>query len=156
MRKLLALPLLALALAGAGSAPVAARSVPSDPAKAAALDEINRFRRQNGRAALGYNVKLESAARWLAGDMSDKGYFSHTDSNGHDGGWRIRNAGYAWSRWAENIAWGYPSWRAAVVAWEKSPPHRANLLDPRLKEIGLGNAVGAKRKYWVQDFGTPR
>ena len=155
MRKLLALPLLALALAGAGSAPVAARSVPSDPAKAAALDEINRFRRQNGRAALGYNVKLESAARWLAGDMSDKGYFSHTDSNGHDGGWRIRNAGYAWSRWARTSPGATPL--GAPRSWPgEIPPHRANLLDPRLREIGLGNAVGAKRKYWVQDFGTPR
>jgi uncharacterized protein YkwD len=156
MRKLLALLLLAVALAGAGSAPVAARSVPSDPAKAAALDEVNRFRRQHGRAALGYNVRLESAAGWLARDMYGRGYFSHTDSNGHDGGWRIRSAGYAWSRWAENIAWGYATWRDAVVAWERSPAHRANLLDPRLKEIGLGNAVGAKGKYWVQDFGRSR
>src|SRR5947209_18433709 len=85
MRKLLALPLLALALAGAGSAPVAARTAPSDPAKAAALDAINRFRRQNSRPALGYNVKRESAARWLATDLSHKGHFSHRASKRHHG-----------------------------------------------------------------------
>ena len=152
MGKLLASLLLAMALAGAGSAPVAAQAVPSDPAKAAALNEINSFRRQNGRAALSYNVKLESAARRLATDMYNKGYFSHTDSSGHDGGWRITNAGYRWSRWGENIARGFANWHDAIVAWEKSPEHRANLLNPYLKDIGLGS----KGKYWVQDFGTPR
>jgi hypothetical protein len=39
----------------------------------------------------------------------------------------------------------------------QSPGHRANILDPKFREIGVGYAVGRMgrlRRYWVEDFGA--
>ena len=41
----------------------------------------------------------------------------------------------------ENIAWGTAALatpRAIVAAWMASPGHRANILDPRYRETGIG------------------
>jgi uncharacterized protein YkwD len=158
---------LALAsLLAATAAPVAARqasaacaTVAPTPAKQGALNEINRFRARNGRAALCYSARIDAAAQWMASDMAAKDYFSHTDSLGRDGGRRLSDSGYAWSRWGENIAAGQTTWRGAIAAWRNSPGHRANLLSARFREIGLGQAYGAAsswKYYWVADFGAPR
>lgn len=154
-RRALALSL--LALAGVAAVPARAATLPSDPAKLAAFEEINNFRKKNGRAPLAYNARLEAAAQWLAADMRAKGYFDHIDSNGHDPGWRITSAGYGWRACGENIAAGQATWHAAMASWKKSPGHRANLLSTAFKEVGLGSAAGGRYgTYWVQDFGTQR
>jgi uncharacterized protein YkwD len=46
--------------------------------------------------------------------------------------------------------------------WMDSPGHRANLLNPELREIGIGVAVGRygteveTSGLYTADFGTPR
>ncbi len=42
--------------------------------------------------------------------------------------------------------------------WEHSPPHRKNLLDAGLEQIGVGVAYSPDtgRYYAVQDFGRPK
>jgi uncharacterized protein YkwD len=91
--------------------------------------------------------------------MAAKDYFGHTDSRGRNGGQRLAAFGYAWRGWGENIAAGYRTWHGAIVGWENSPGHRANLLNPSFREVGLGRAYDASSRYgsyWVADFGTPR
>ena len=54
----------------------------------------------------------------------------------------------------ENVAYGYPTGRAAVKAWLKSPGHRANLLEPSYRMLGM--AVRRSKDgtpYAVQVFG---
>jgi uncharacterized protein YkwD len=152
-------PLLACVPVAAPQAAAACATRASTAAERNVLDEINRFRARNGRAALCSNARIDAAAEWLAGDMARKDYFSHTDSLGRNGGQRLRSFGYAWSSWGENIAAGYRTWHAAIVAWERSPEHRANLLSPRFREVGLGraHAAGSRFKdYWTTDFGAQR
>ena len=48
---------------------------------------------------------------------------------------------------AENVAAGYPTGRAAVKAWMNSDGHRANLLEPTYRTLGM-----AVRR---SDDGTP-
>jgi uncharacterized protein YkwD len=68
----------------------------------------------------------------------------------------MRAQGYRFHRAAENIAAGQPSPAAVVAAWMGSSGHRANIVDCRLTELGVGVAVGGSyRVYWTQDFGTP-
>jgi uncharacterized protein YkwD len=50
-----------------------------------------------------------------------------------------------------------------VAGWMNSPGHRANILNPALKEIGVGYYFLAEdtgevnyHHYWTQVFGTPR
>ena len=157
-RELVLASLLACAPVAAHQA-AAACATRAPAAERGVLDEINRFRARNGRAALCYDARLDAAAQWLANDMARKGYFGHTDSLGRDGGRRLRSFGYAWSWSGENIAAGYRTWHAAVVAWEHSPEHRANLLNPHFREVGLGRAHaggGRFKDYWTADFGARR
>ena len=69
--------------------------------------------------------------------------------------------GYAYLTLAENLALGeFSSSQAVVDAWMESEGHRANILNPSLREIGVGVARGRYEGTWVwvavQEFGTPR
>jgi uncharacterized protein YkwD len=95
--------------------------------------------------------RLANAARKHSQDMAARDYFSHTTPNGVTPWDRIMGEGYC-SPWcaamAENIAWrgGSGSWaptaRQVVDQWMASPGHRANILNPNLREIGVGAAYG--------------
>ncbi len=91
--------------------------------------------------------------------MVRRHYFGHGDFAG-----RIRRAGYRGWTLGENIAWGSLQWStpAAIVdMWMHSPGHRANILRPQFREIGIGIAVGAPQRCvggaatYTTDFGKP-
>ena len=151
--------LLVLASAAADAAEVCPAPAPgSNPQLTAHLAEVNAFRASNGVAPLVLNDKLTAAAQGHAADMARKNYFSHSSLDGRTPAQRINAAGYTgWTAWGENIAWGYRDWHTTLVVWQNSASHRANLLSPRFKEIGLGAAVSPSgTRYWVQDFGARR
>lgn len=55
---------------------------------------------------------------------------------------------------SEVIAAGYPYPKSVVNAWMKSPGHYAILMDPGMREIGVGLAYGGLyRRYWTVDLG---
>lgn len=55
---------------------------------------------------------------------------------------------------AENVAVGYPTGRAVVKAWLGSEGHRANLLEPSYRQLGLAMRYGANgQPYAAQVFG---
>ncbi len=129
----------------------------------------NSERMQRGLADLNYNHLLESAAQFHADDMKISGrYLGHSGSNGSSPGDRIRMTGYkaAWHDNGdgslmyirqENVASGQLSPASVVKSWMNSPPHRAAMLSPEAKEIGIGFEIDAKTgaSYWVQTFGIP-
>ena len=50
--------------------------------------------------------------------------------------------------------------RAVVAQWMRSPPHRAHIVDPELRFLGIGVALAHRQKhpdtiYVAQDFFTP-
>src|SRR6478735_7313557 len=53
---------------------------------------------------LSWNDQLEAAAFNHSKDMAQNNYFSHTSPNGDKAGNRIRQAGYNWMAYGENIA----------------------------------------------------
>jgi hypothetical protein len=118
------------------------------------LVNAERAARKLPPVKLQYN--LREAAMWLARDMAEKGYLSHTDSVGRDFTQRFELYGYYNPiELAENIAMGARTPQEAVNDWMKSEQHRTNMLNPNLREIGVGLAVDDRgRRYWVQDFGT--
>jgi uncharacterized protein YkwD len=79
---------------------------------------------------------------------------THTGSDGSNAGQRITRAGFRWSSWAENIAVGYTSSSAVVWAWLNSPGHRANMLNPRFRWMGVGIAYGHGRTWWCVVFAS--
>lgn len=127
-------------------------TTPVDASLQAALDLVNAQRKQAGVAPLTLNPLLTKAAQSFADDMAAYNYFSHYGRDGSTPGSRITAAGYKWSSYGENIAKGYASWQDAIRGWMNSPGHRANMLNARFKEIGLG----VKNRVYVQDFATSR
>jgi uncharacterized protein YkwD len=144
--------------AGSGPQPGApAPAVNPQQAEVDVLDLVNAERRRYGCADLGLDGRLTAAARGHAEDMADHGYFAHRSPAGDRAGDRIRDQGYAWSRFAENIARGQDSAAEVVDDWMNSQSHRENILDCRLRELGVGLTVdGARTPYWVQNFAAPR
>ncbi len=119
----------------------------------------NEHRQAAGCAPLTWNPQLASAAQRHADDMSSRNYFSHVSPNGTRFTTRILNAGYRYRIAAENIAAGQQSPEEVVATWMASPAHRANILNCRLREIGVGfsyNPASTYGAYWVQNFGTGR
>ena len=136
-----------------------AADVPPSPAPSVqnnVLALVNERRRRAGCGPLSLDRRLIDAANEHAVDMARHGYFAHASRNGDDPGDRVRDAGFRWRRFGENIARGAGSPGQVVQDWMGSPEHRQNILDCRLREMGIGLAVSRRRgAYWVQDFATP-
>jgi uncharacterized protein YkwD len=146
----------ALALPVAAHAePCAGADVVPTPATAALVHSatlclLNRERAARGLPELRSQPTLRSIATRYAGLMVNQGFFDHVSPGGSTLGTRIASSGYtrrsiSWSA-GENIGWGsgVEATPAKMVdAWMASPPHRANILDRRFREIGIGVAGGA-------------
>lgn len=152
-------PALAAGCANANANP---NDISLEAAKASTLCLLNRARRSHGLRGFRDNQRLNLASQRHANDMSDRQYFEHGDFVG-----RIRSARYLRNTRGytigENIGWGsydYATPGSIVDAWMKSPGHRANILNGRFREIGLGVARGApvggqkNGGTYVTDFGT--
>lgn len=114
------------------------------------FDLTNQQRVQQGLLPLALNLTLNDVAEKHSQDMATRNYFSHQGLDGSQPWDRMRADGYSYSRAAENIAFGQPTPQEVVTAWMNSPGHRQNILDPNLKDIGVGYYNG----YWTQNFGT--
>jgi uncharacterized protein YkwD len=105
------------------------------------LDAINELRRAHGLAELQLNAKLATTARDHSLSMAENGYFRHSALGG-SGFWSGIESKYGDPLWrvGENLVWASPrlTARQALQLWMNSPPHRANLLAPIWREIGLG------------------
>jgi uncharacterized protein YkwD len=99
------------------------------------------------------NEVLNGVALAHAKDMDTKNYFAHNNKEGKTPRDRIRAAGYQDITYGENI---YQSSLAdaewAVGAWQASPGHCLNMMDPNFKEMGIGNF----NSYWTQVFATKK
>jgi uncharacterized protein YkwD len=110
---------------------------------------INQQRTSRGLAAVSPNGDLRRAALSHSTEMVNQGYFEHTSPGGVSFIDRIRATGYmnAAGSWfvGENLVWGTGSLstpQSLVTSWMNSPPHRANLLNTRFREIGIAAVVG--------------
>ena len=82
--------------------------------------------------------------------MRDRGFFAHDDPDGRSPFDRAAASGL--SARAENIARGQADAAAVVGSWMTSPGHRANILDCRLRSLGVGLATGSGGPWWTQLF----
>lgn len=130
------------------------------------LELHNRARAEKGLKRLCVHPKLQRAARAHSLHMVKRDYFSHnTKGRSESACERVRSFGYRWRTCAENIAWGSDAQgRPAPIFrnfWMKSSHHRANILDKRFKEVGVGSYRGPFRgirnvTVWTVDLGSRR
>ncbi|MBN1656844.1 MAG: CAP domain-containing protein [Anaerolineae bacterium] len=119
----------------------------------------NLARRDNGIPPLRWNRQLTHAARWFSWDSTENrppGFCGHEDTLGRWPGDRALAFGYLGSAGAENAFCGYVTPEDAIAGWMASDGHRANLLDPNSREVGLGyyRRDSDGRGYVTQDFGA--
>lgn len=150
----------AIAIAALLAGPVSASACPVPPALNAAAGEIvartNTYRKASGRSALMYSAKLAEAAQKQACHMAAIGAISHTGAAGSSLAQRVTAEGYAFGFAAENVAAGYRSSQAVFSGWKGSRGHRANMLNRRATEIGIGWAISGDTSYWVMVLAAPR
>ena len=164
MRAVAALLLLtSLALSGCGGGPLDAQASRPDvdgcagswlrptastgaQARAATLCLINAQRARHELAPLTENPLLDRAAELHSVDMAKRHFFEHRNPDGEQPAARIVHQGYPPILVGENLGWGETakSTPATIVSlWMASPGHRANILEPGYREIGIGVAYGA-------------
>jgi len=132
----------ALLVPAAAAAPEHAH-VSLSPLESGVLVDINTFRRAHHLTPLHLNVKLSAAALAHTQQMAQDGYFAHESADG-SAFWKRIQAFYGsgpWAYWSvgENLLWSSPDVTPAraLEMWLKSPEHRANLMNPRWREIGV-------------------
>jgi uncharacterized protein YkwD len=133
-----------------------------------ALALVNQARGQSRRCGstahaaappVALDATLGSVAAAHARDMARTGRMAHEGSDGSTAAERVTRAGYAWRTVAENVAAGDRTAEAVVQTWLASPGHCANLMNPNVREMGIGYAFEAsspKGTYWAQVFATRR
>jgi uncharacterized protein YkwD len=133
------------AAAGCPSVDVAPAADNMDAVRAGILCLANAERSQRGLVLLRENPKLRRAARAHSSDMVRDGYFAHTEPDGDTFVDRILAARYTrrgdgWTL-GENLAWGtgeLGTARGVHDAWMRSSGHRATILKPAYRELGIG------------------
>ncbi|MEK4238293.1 CAP domain-containing protein [Paenibacillus sp. FSL H7-0714] len=117
---------------------------------------VNEERTSRGIAALTLNTQLTDLAVLKSRDMRDNNYFSHTSPTYGTPSQMLDRFGVAWRAYAENIAAGQATPEAVMRTWMNSTGHRANILDPRFTDIGVGyvggTATSQYQHYWTQLF----
>jgi uncharacterized protein YkwD len=130
----------------------------------ALLDRINVVRAAHGLRRVYPSTQLRGAARGHSLDMLRHGYFAHTSPTGATVYDRIVRSGFVsgYTSWlgGETLAWGTGTLagaRATVHAWMLSPEHRAILLSPTYRWVGISRECGryhghADACVWTADW----
>lgn len=130
------------------------------------LQVVNQTRWENGQLPpLKWNAALALAALGHSQSMAQDDFFGHKGADLSSPWDRIDAAGYGnWYVLAENIASGYQTSADVVQAWLESPQHRENLLNPELREAGIGyvwedgdrfpGTTWGYEHYWTLDMGS--
>ena len=111
------------------------------PRRERMLRLLNQTRRNHGLSAFRLNVELSQTSWRHSRRMANQGRLFHT----YDLYRAVR--AYRPSTWGENV--GMAGWLKLLrQCWMRSSSHRANLLNPRFRRIGIG-VVKARGRVWV-------
>ncbi|HTP03075.1 MAG TPA: CAP domain-containing protein [Anaerolineales bacterium] len=123
---------------------------------------VNASRASNNLPALTVNDKLSAAAQAHSEDMACNNFLRHDGWNGSTPDSRVAATGFSATGVRENIYAQPPQYggnaQAAVDWWMGDPIHRDAILDPAMKEIGVGYAAYTRSDlggYFTVDFAAP-
>jgi uncharacterized protein YkwD len=111
----------------------------------------NQVRASYGLPAFRRDTRLDAAALLHSQDMATRNFFAHVTPDGLTPSDRAAAQGYLTGA-GENIANGYPTATAVMVAWMASAGHCRNILGSA-RDIGIGS-FGAGTSYFTQSFGS--
>ena len=123
------------------------------------LDQTNIQRQNNGLPPLKYNSSLSESASKKANDMFTHNYWAHTSPSGTTPWDFFKSVDYRYSIAGENLARDFYDTESLMSGWMNSPTHKANIINSKYQEIGIGvvngTLGGIKTTLVVQHFGTP-
>lgn len=118
------------------------------------LELVNQERAKAGVAPLVINNKLSKMAQIKAEDIFEHNYWGHTSPIYGSPSEMAKAFGITNKGCGENLCWYADTPEEAVTSWMGSEGHKANILNPKYTQIGLG--VYASKQYgskvWVQEF----
>lgn len=128
-------------------------TVPARPAAAQGagtstiLSQVNASRAAAGLRPLALSGDLSAVAYAWSRHLASSGVLAHNPNlTGQVGDWQVLG---------ENVGYG-PTVSDVETAFMNSPHHRANILEPRYTQIGLGVVADSSGTVWVtQVFRTP-
>ncbi|HEY0344809.1 MAG TPA: CAP domain-containing protein, partial [Solirubrobacteraceae bacterium] len=110
----------------------------------------NEVRASYGLPAFRRDARLDASARLHSQDMATRSYFEHVTPEGLTPSARAAAQGYPAGA-GENIAYGYQTATAAMVAWMASPGHCKNILSSA-RDVGIGT-FGEDPSYYTMALG---
>ncbi len=111
---------------------------------------VNGIRAEYGLSPLEEMGELSDIAQQRARECA--GYFSHYRADGTKWDRLLAQAGLKRDVRAENIAYFYPTAEDVLRNWMASTYHRANILNPSTRYIGIGCYDTGYNVYWTQIF----
>lgn len=123
------------------------------------LNQTNIQRQNLGLPALKYNSVLSKSATNKANDMFVNNYWAHTSPSGTTPWDFFKSVDYRYSVAGENLARDFYDTESLIKGWMNSPTHKANIINSKYQEIGIGvvngTLGGIKTTLVVQHFGAP-
>jgi len=113
----------------------------------AARDLISIYRRNNGLSAVSLDPLLLTKAQEQADAMAAANSMSHEVRGSLQA--RLDGAGLQHSTAVENISAGYHTLADAISGWRNSPHHNDNLLNGKMRRMGIASAYAPGTKYKV-------
>lgn len=129
------------------------------------LRVVNRIRASHGLRRLYRNRSLSRSADYHCGDMLRANFFAHASSNGTPFDTRVRRFARRSARIGENLAWvsggGELGIAQRIVSmWMASPSHRAIILTPDFRSVGVARRTGTlgsvRAVVFTADFSSLR
>lgn len=102
---------------------------------------LNHERTSRDLPALSLNIKARAVARSYSAAMFAGGFFSHVDLAGKTPFDRMKAGGVMYGSAGENLALA-PTMLQAHQGLMKSPGHKANILNPAYRTVGIGIVDG--------------
>ena len=111
---------------------------------------ISAYRQAHNLPAVSIDPALMALAQSQANAMASSNKLSHEISGSLDH--RLNAARHAKGYAVENVSAGYATADMAIAGWQRSPGHNANLLDGKMRRMGIAaaDAPGTRFKtYWA-------
>lgn len=123
------------------------------------IELTNEERQSLGISSLREDNLLNEAAYLKAQDMIIYSYFSHESPAGTTPWYWFKKVGYNYQIAGENLGIGFLDSEEIYQAWDDSPSHKANLVNPKYEDIGIavlkGDFKNNETIVVVQLFGSP-
>lgn len=106
--------------------------------------------------ALAWSNRVTQAAALHAVDSARRDRMDHSGSDGSHAGDRLDRIGVDWQVWTENLGRGHRDISSLVEHWSRSAGHCANLMHPRVSQLGLAcRRLPGHDRFWVLTLAAP-